>query len=318
MSKAIDYRMALYRSSVLVSGSHYSITTLLGAILAESTQFHMVHEPVNHESTISFRTVPMRHVYPCAVGAEYERLRAGLIRLMLGEGLAGALVHRATQVRSLRDIARLGRLVQRELPLVLRPRPAIFKAPLLAFTARSMQQVDGMKVVLGLRHPVAWIESVVRRDGGIDAQELMQEPLLDALPEFADRIRLFAREPQPPLQQAILLWQLVQTFHARYLLDDPRTMVVRQEDLVADPPATIAALFAFCGVANPPPMDAFIASHFSHSDVDNRAGQGDYVRRDAQAVLRKWRERVPVADQQLIRRETGELAARFGYTDADW
>lgn len=311
--------LAQYRSSLLVTGAHYSITTLLGAILAQSDRFHLVHEPVNHEATISFRTVPMAHVYPLAEGPEHERLRSGLIRLMHGAGLWQAAWQRLCQVRSLRDMGRIGRLILRELPLCASDRPVIFKAPLLALSARTMQQVDGMRVILGLRHPCAWIESVVRRDSGFDFSDLARQPaVLDALPDFAERIIASGRGRSGPLHEALLLWQVIHAFHARYVIDNPRTLVVRQEDIVADPRAATERMFAFVSEPVPPRIDRFLQRSFDNSRIDFERGRGSYVRRDARGVLTKWRERMNPADQALIRSQTEELAARFGYGADDW
>lgn len=308
-----------YRSSLLVTGAHYSITTLLGAILAQSDRLHLVHEPVNHEATISFRTVPMAHVYPLAQGDEYERLRAGLIRLMQGAGLWNAARQRLRQIRSMRDVGRIGRLFVRELPLQFSSRPVIFKAPLLALSARTMQQADGLRVILGLRHPCAWIESVVRRDGGFDFSDLARQPaVMEALPDFADRISAGARARFDPLHEALLLWQVLHAFHARYVVGHARTLVMRQEEIVTDPRLGTERLFAFVEAPVPPRIDRFLQRSFDSSQVDFESGRGSYVNRDARAVLTKWRERMDPADRALIRDQAEELAARFGYGPADW
>ncbi len=310
--------LELFRSSVLVTGSHYSITTLIGMILAQSSQFHMLNEPVNRESTLSFRTVPMRNGYPLAEGAQYDELRSGLIRLIRAEGLLGDAARSVLKIRSLRDVGRIGRLLQHESPRLQSRRPAIIKAPLLAFTARTMQQVDSLKVVLGVRHPCAWIESVVRRDRGFDFSDLLQPPLLDALPDYADRIRLLASQRRPALEEALLMWQVLHAFHARYLLGNARTLMVRQADIVADPKGVARDLFEFAGVIDPPNLDRIIAENFTSAAVDFTPGKGNYLQRDAQAVLNKWRERLTVDDQLRIRREAGEVAAAFGYGETDW
>src|SRR5690349_18063982 len=62
---------SLYRSSVVVTGSFYSTTTLLGAILAQSPHFNLVHEPLNFEPPLSFRSVGTKHWYEYYDEARY-------------------------------------------------------------------------------------------------------------------------------------------------------------------------------------------------------------------------------------------------------
>jgi hypothetical protein len=181
-----------------------------------------------------------------------------------------------------------------------------------------MQQVDGMRVVLGVRHPCAWVESVVRRDGGFDFANLLQPALLEALPDHADRIRRFAAKRQEPLREAVLLWQVIQTFQAKYLLRNEHTALFRQEDLVAQPRAEARRLFAFARAAVPAGIDRFLAASFGGGAVDHTVGGSDYSRRDGRGVLQKWRERLSGAEQALIRIETEELAQSLGYGKADW
>lgn len=310
--------LQLYRSSVVVTGSHYSMTTVLGALLGLSPRFHLVNEPVNLEATLSFRTVDARHWYEFHDEDRYPALRAELIRLMSGQGFAVEAAQRLVRVRSPRDFARVGRLVSEEWPRRISARPAIFKAPMLAFTARTMQQVDGLRVVLGVRHPAGWVESVVRRDSGFDFANLKQPALLDLLPEYADRIRQFAGQRQTPLHEAVLLWQVIQSFHAKYLLGNEKTALFRQEDLVARPRAEAERLFAFAGVEVPAGLDRFLADMFGGGRIDHTVGGADYVQRDGQAVVDKWRDRLTADEQSYVRRATEELAASFGYGKAAW
>jgi hypothetical protein len=310
--------LQLYRSSVLVTGAHYAMTTALGRLLAQSRRFHLIHEPVNLEATLSFRTVPAAHWYEFHDEARYPQFRAELIELIGGRGFLSEAARRIPRIRSLRDAGRVGRLVARELPLRLHAKPAVIKAPMLAFTARTTQRVDGMRVVFGIRHPGAWAESVVRRDRGFDFAHLLQPALLEQLPEHVDRIGQFARERQDPLHEAVLLWQVIHTFQAKFLLANERTALFRQEDFVARPGAEAERLFGFAGVEAPAGLERFLARAYGGGGVDHTVGGSDYLRRDGPGLLQKWRQRLTGEEQAFVRRETEELAAAFGYEKADW
>ena len=311
--------LRLYRSSVLVTGGHYTLTTVIARLLACSPRFHTVTEPGQPFAPLWFRTLGSPHHYVYHDEAAYPELRAGLIRLMLGRGWAKEALSRALRVRSPGVATQVAAFTRRELKMRLSPRPAIFKAPYLTFSARSMQRADGMRVVLGMRHPCAWIESIVRRDRGFDFRNLLQPALLEALPEHADAIDRFAHEDRPALEQAILAWRVFQTFHARYLLGDERTLVVRQHDLVGSPRGAAERLFRFAGVDAPAGLDAFLRNAFEARRVDfTPGGPGRYTERDGRAVVEKWRQRLTPEEVALIRRETEELAAAFGYDETHW
>ncbi|NNC60428.1 MAG: hypothetical protein HKO05_10610 [Erythrobacter sp.] len=40
--------------SVIVTGTHYSTTTLVGALLQTAPEFHLLHEPLNPWPTLSY------------------------------------------------------------------------------------------------------------------------------------------------------------------------------------------------------------------------------------------------------------------------
>lgn len=312
-------RTSLFRSSIVVTGAHYSITTLLGAILDASPAYHMVHEPANPEGTLSFQTIGTSDWYEYFDEASYFDLREALIGILHSDQLGRETMRRIAQVRGPRDAGRIVRFLQRQLPRRLSPRPGIFKAPFLAFSARTLQAMDGLRVVIGVRHPAAWIESVVRRDGGYDVSCLLQPALLDAVPEFADDLRRAAGRTLSPLQEALLLWKVIHTHHHRYLLGNDRTAVFRQEDLVRNLQEECRRLFAFAGVEVPATLGEVLTRTMGGSAVDFRPGGfDDYLARDGEAVLAKWRTRVSAEELALIRRETEGLAAMFGYGPQDW
>ena len=295
------------------------MTTLLGEVLALSPGFHLVIEPLNQRHPIGDRTLVLPHMYEYLDQDRYTGFRHQLERLIAGHGFARDAARKLGRVRSAREVKLLVRLVEHGLRLRHMPRPAIVKDPFLAFTARTMQQVDRVRVVIGVRHPGGWVESIVRTDGGFDFGQWLEQPaVLEALPDLAGRIAHFARQPQPPVVQAAFAWLCFQTFHARYMLGNELTLVVRQEDFVAGPREWAERLFGFAAVAIPPDLDRFLAKAFGASAIDHEGGDAQYTQRDGRAVLDKWRQRLTPEEQALIRRETEELASVFGYREQDW
>lgn len=308
----------LYRSSIVVTGAHYAMTTLVGLILAVSPEFEYVRELFEWNMRIRLPTIVVDGWYPYYTGRGYERFREELMAVIAGQGIVGGVMQRLPLLRSPRDVGRLGGYTFEQARRRRRPRPAIFKEPFMALTAPSLQKGDGLRTVVCMRHPCAWVESAVRRDDGFDISHFDRPRVLDALPEFADDIVRMSRQGGAPLDRAILAWRVLYTHHAQHLLDDPRTLLCRLKDFVADPRGQAERLFAFAGVPVPEGLDARLAQSFSLFGHVDRYNGPDYTHRNGEAVLNKWRTRLGAEDVARIRRATEELAERFGYTPQDW
>jgi hypothetical protein len=311
-------RLELYRRSVIVTGGHYSISTLLGSMLTLSPRLCTVFEPLNPKKFCSDRTLNVEHEYKYYDESRYAELRDGLMELMFADRMAAELLIRFRRIRDWEGASSWVFGAARDARKKAQPRPAVFKAPFAVFSARTMQQMDGLRVVLGVRHPCAWIESILRRDGGYDIANFDQPAIIEAMPDFADRIARYTREPPPPLEQAILAWQILASFQQRFLLPDRRTLLVRQDDLAIDPAGQARRLYEFVDIDPPASLPGFLDKTFLLEDRGNTDGDRSYIRRDARTVLGKWRERLSPEAQVRIRLAAGDLATGFGYQADDW
>ena len=307
----------LLGSSIVVTGTHYSMTTLAGRLLAAGDEFHLLHEPTNPRPTLSYDSIRPQHWYEYYDSANYSELRRFLEQSLAAGSLPGQIVARAASVRSLRDAMRVLRYAERKLPMRLAPKPAILKDPFLAFSARTLQAEDGLKVVLTVRHPCAFAESFIRAGQKFEFGNLMQPALLEALPGEADTISRLAKVPAPLAEQAAHLWRIVYGFAAAYLLPDPRTFLLSQDRLVTRTQETVGALFAFAGVTHGKSVAAFLAKNMQSAGTDF-AGSASYIKRDSDAVLDKWRMRMSADDRDVVRALTGGVAAQLGYGPASW
>ena len=307
----------LLGSSIVVTGTHYSMTTLAGRLLAAGGEFHLLHEPTNPRPTLSYDSIQPPRWYEYYDVARYSELHRFLEQAIGAGDLGGQIAARASSVRSLRDAMRVMRYVQRKLPMRLAPAPAILKDPFLAFSARTLQAEHGVKVVLTVRHPCAFAESFVRAGHDFDFNNLMQPALLQALPDEAGTISRLARLPSPIAEQAAHLWRIVYGFAAQFLLPDPRTFLLPQDRLVSQTQDTVDALFAFAGAAQSPAVKTFLARNLQSAGTDF-SGSASYIRRDSEAVLDKWRTRFGAADRDLVRELTGSIAEQLDYGEESW
>ncbi|MCB4457234.1 sulfotransferase domain-containing protein [Leisingera sp. McT4-56] len=305
----------LFSKSVIVTGTHYSMTTLLGRILGASKSFNVVHEPLNHQPPLGYAAVPTNHWYEYFGPDRIEDLGRDLRQIQFGHNLLPQTLRRMSQIRSWHDVLRAGKFARTGALHARHRRRAVFKDPFLCFTSRHLQSHFGLSVVLTVRHPCGFAESLARRGAGFDFNDLLQPQLLADLPEFADEIRHYARSPQPVLHQAALLWRVVYGFADQYLLNDPRTTFVRQEDLAAKPAEEASRIFSFLNARKSEAVDRFMSAALNAKSGDSarRTPIGSYVHRDARSAAMKWRQRLSPEDIEKVMKTAGPAAQRFGY-----
>lgn len=307
----------LLQRSIIVTGTHYSMTTLVGRLLATAPEFHILHEPTNAEPTLSYRSIHPPNWYEFYTGNRVDALVEFLEAAIAGSGFLGDIIGRATRVRSPQQVLQVARYCQRTLPLMLNPKPAILKDPFLIFSAAALQEKFGTHVVLTIRHPCAFAESFRRAGHGFDFADLMQLDLLKALPEEADTLAQLAKVPGDLVTQASHLWRIIYRFAAKYLIDNSATLAVRQDHLVKDTEPRVEELFRFCGASRTKATEAFLAKNLSADRQDFRQN-GSYIQRDAYATLNKWKNRLSPEDVAVIRSQTEDIAATLGFCAKSW
>ena len=307
----------LLARSVIVTGTHYSTTTLVGALLHTAPEFHLLHEPLNPEPTLSYDSLKPPRWYEYYDDDRFGALQAGLARMLRRGPVIPELLKRAIQIRSGKQLGQVGRYAQRKLPVLLSPRPAILKDPFLAFSARTLQQRAGTKVVVCLRHPGGFAESMVRKAGYFDFTHFTGQPwLMDMLAGDAELVERFARTPGTPHEQAALLWRVVYGFAVRHLLPDPRTTLVRQEEFLSSREATAQRLLAFVGGTKTERLQRFLSENF-RSHAPDRSGNS-YIRRDPHIATMQWRSKMTPAEVATVREMTEPLAHDLGYDTESW
>ena len=307
----------LLARSVIVTGTHYSTTTLVGALLDTASEFTLLHEPLNPRPTLSYDSLAPPRWYEYYPADRFYELQSGLASMLRRGPVLAQAVKRLGRVRSLRQTGQAVRYAQRRWPSVVSQKPAILKDPFLAFSALTLQQEAGLKVVWCLRHPGAFAESFLRKAGSFDFADLAAQPDLHSLlGGDADEVLRFASSKQSPVQQAALLWRVINGFGARYLLPDQRTMLVRQEQFAIDRDTTIRRLLGFAGGTYGRRTERFAARQFGSGGIDHQGAS--YIQRDPVQAANKWRNRLSPEDIAVLQAETAQLAAELGYDEATW
>lgn len=303
------------RSPILVTGSHRSGTTWVGSLLTAADGVAHLHEPLNPANRLSWLDVPPRHPFqyvgpddPHGYGPAFDRMLE--YRLPISRQL--------TTIRSPRNLAANAREVARSVKWRRSNPRALVKDPLSLMAAEWFADRYDAAVVLMVRHPAAFAGSLKRLDWRFDFGEFAAQPeLMDGVLEpFADEIEAAAGSAPDLIDQAVLLWRCLNHTVAELADAHDDWILVRYEDLAADPLPGTRALYrqldldwtAGCEAAV---RDLSSADHPAESDALRD------VRRDSSAAMWTWQSRLDADEVDRVRAGTEDVAERF-YDSEDW
>lgn len=300
---------------ILVTGSHRSGSTFVGRMIAAHPRVVYVSEPFN-PGTYRGRT-PLtlwwHHMTPADEGP---------VRAWLHEPLT---FHHGwwTDFRDRPGIRRFLGATRRKLTSWYRQvsgcRPLV-KDPIALFSAPWLARTYGMDVLVLIRHPAAFVSSLMRLGWHVPFCDLLAQPALlrERLAPFADEIRDVVARPRPILDQGILIWRVFHHVIRQYQQEHPGWLFVRHEDLSLRPAEGFAAAFDHLGLPLTHGVKAAIAAHTAAGNPEEAPDKVVHqLRRDSRANVWNWRRRLSSSEIAYIRKGTEDVAAHF-YTDAEW
>ena len=159
---------------ILITGAHRSGTTWVGKMIANSPSVHYIHEPFNIDYS-AYKVKPdywFQYVTRETEGFLYQQ-----IKQLVTPGKQRTLV----------------------------------KDPIAVFSAEWLAERFNMDVVIIIRHPAAFVDSIRERNWTHDFNHFLKQPLLleEHLSPFKEEIIEFTRRPYDILDQAILLWKFI-------------------------------------------------------------------------------------------------------------
>ena len=311
---------------ILVTGAHRSGTTWVGKMLAAGSQAAYISEPLNVLHRPGVLRTPVRYWYTYIHEGNEAEFLPGLQEAI---SFRYHLVKELDSLRSGKDLARMGRdvaiflrgRIQRQIPLVKDPF-AVFSAP---WFARRLN----CKIVITVRHPAAFASSLKRLDWPFDFADLLAQPQLmqDWLEPFRPKIETMALPVHGKanrtvltntIESASLLWLVIYTFALECIRQYPDFILVRHEDLSADPVKGFEELYSRLGLAfTSLAKKTILKASSSENPGELARGATHSVRLDSRANLQNWKHRLTNEEIQSIRRLTGELCDQY-YPDQSW
>lgn len=303
------------RSPILVTGAHRTGTTWVGKMLAAGGQAAYISEPLNvwHRPGVMGASTTYWYQYIDESNQDdyLEALRQTL----------SYNYHLLAEIRSLRSRKDFLRMV-RDMGIFARGRLAkqrpLLKDPFAVFSAPWFAERLGCRVVITIRHPAAFASSLKRLDWPFDFSNLLQQPRLMQRWLEPFREEMLGMHPEDILGQGALLWRMVYQAVAAMLQEYPQFMLVRHEDLSLDPLGGYNKLYQELGLDFTARAEqAVLASSSSENPKELSKKRVHAVRLDSRSNLHNWKRRLSPEEIERIRRQTGDLAARF-YPDIEW
>lgn len=302
---------------ILVTGSHRSGTTWVGALLASSGETHNIHEPFNPGLYRAWCRVPMPAWFMHIDAHNSDIFEADAEAIVALRPPTAAMWRRAEGVRQKARVAIDVAEAARARHSGKRP---LVKDPIALLSAEWLNREFGVRPVVLIRHPAAFLSSVLRLGWRFDFSNLSrQEHLLDDLLEpFATEIEAAVSADMDLLDNGILQWRVFNHVVAEYRRRHPDWLVLRYEDLAADPVDRARRLYDSLGLAwsveAARAVSDLSASH-NVAEVDSSDKGG--VRRDSSEAMWTWLSRLSIAQVSEIRARTADVAEAF-YGTADW
>jgi Sulfotransferase family len=302
---------------ILVTGSHRSGTGWVGSMIAASTTAPIAYlwEPFSILHRPGILDVRFPYWFPY-VSADNGDAYVTPVQHMLAFQYATSA--ELVAVRTPKDAARLLRDRTRFARWHRQGARPLLKDPIAIYSAGWLADTFDMDVIVLVRHPAAFVNSIVTRHLRHPFDHFLRQPLLmrDMLGPYATEISRFADLEQPLLEQGILLWNVLHAAIARFRRDRTSWTFLRLEDVAAEPDATFRALYDRLGLVYDDDVRRTVAEH---SGAGNPAEVSDPTshRRDSAASVVAWKRRLAPVDVERIRAGVEPLSKEF-YGDEDW
>jgi hypothetical protein len=306
-----------YKQPILVTGAHRSGTTWIGKVLAADPQVAYISEPLNVWHRPGVMSAPIHHWYTYICEDNEAIYYPALIEMLKFRYYLGKEIK---SLRSLKDTLRMGRDFSTFIKgRFIHQRPLI-KDPFAVFSADWFARRLDCQVICVVRHPAAFVSSLIRLDWSFELRDLLDQPLLmrDWLEPFRGEIEKLLVEPRDMVGQASLLWKMI--YQVVYSLSERIAdfTVVRHEDLSADPIEGYRLLYTNLGLNYSSEVAEVVVTLSRAGNPEELSKKSVHsVRLDSRANLKQWKRRLGPEEIAYIRKISEPVASLY-YEGQDW
>ncbi len=297
---------------ILVTGSHRSGSTWVGNTLMLDPRVTYIQEPFHADCpTPGFDYRPPFWFYSAA-GAPDEEVLYEAFRALF-EKTARPLSNAAMKYRGARkDLGRPLKFVKNVLKTSLYRQVPLVKDPIAILSAGWLHEKFGCRVVVMLRHPLAFAGSLKKWNWQFDFGQLLAQPQLGGgwLEKFAPGMAAAQEGRADRIDRACLLWNILHARIALYRAQHPEWLYMRYEDLAAQPVEKFAEMFDYLALRYSRRTAEKIRRMTAGGNPEETDSPG-FKPRDSRLSRHTWQKRLTETEIRRVTEKTREIAQQF-------
>lgn len=299
------------KKNILVTGSHRSGSTWAGKVLASGGELLYIQEPFNVHHKKRYAT-PVEYWFEYVSNSD-SPARQKTFQTYLQRFTDFNVFRLKEELKNTKNIIQYPRTIYGAWRKNRIPRK-LFKDPLALFSAEWLAEHFDMDVVILVRHPAAFAESLKAQDWRHDFGQFSNQSNLmqDHLQAFQQDIHDFLQNPERQediLEHATLLWNIVHHQILYYQRKYPHWKFVRHEDLSREPFAAYAALFDSLHLDFNEKVKQYLTE-------TTQSKENSRLKRQSADNILKWKRHLSTTEQQKIYDKTHHIAQHF-YTEEE-
>ncbi len=301
--------------TILVTGAHRTGTTWVGKMLAANGRSVYISEPLNvlHRPGVFGAQISKWYTY---ISEENEIEYLPAFRKLLA--LRYQIMAEIRSLRTGRDLLRMLRDLSIFVRGKLYQQSVLLKDPFAVFSTVWFGNRLNCRVVITIRHPGGFANSLKRLNWSFDFDDLLDQPTLmrDWLEPY--RKKMESVNKNDILDQAGLLWEMI--YHVVHEISrlNPDIQVIRHEDLALEPLRAFQDLYLKLGLEF---SDGAKHTILNSSSSDNpRELSSDKVHSvilNSRGSMDNWKKRLNREELARLRDQT-ESVYHIYYSDSDW
>jgi hypothetical protein len=196
------------------------------------------------------------------------------------------------------------------------PRP-ILKDPIAVFSAEWLAEVFRMNVVCLIRHPAAFVHSIIKANWGFGFSMLLEQTELmeNWLFRFEDQL---SNPPADLVMRSAILWSCIYTVITAYLQRNKAWVLWRLEDISQNPIDNFEIMFNQLNIRWSNRIKNIVWDYSKPTNpIEAPQGSHGLIKRDSRSAQLTWRNGLTKEQIHCIRQIVEPVSYRY-YSDIDW
>lgn len=284
---------------LLVTGIHRSGSTWLANMLSLNKDVILIDEPFNIEKW-AYKLGGLTNIYYTYVpNIDEDKARIAFQKV---------LDNKTRRVFSKRKVEHWLRFT--------RNKRKVIKDPISALSSEWLYSNFDMDILVLVRHPAAYVNSLQRMDWNFPFHHLIQQDKLMEN-ELNDLRTDIESPPDDFIGQAALSWKCIYKVLSNYL-ERNEWAFRRHEDLALNPVQEIKRLYEIFDLRWNEEVESKIIEHTRATNPSSiNSNKTHVLKRDSKDLATKWKKNLSVSQIERIKEVTFPICEQF-YSDDDW